>query len=148
MRKENTTILSKRIKEARAAAGLSQTEAAGLIKVSRQTLNDYENGRSVPSIEKAILICEKFNTSPNYLLFGEVDDIKTTDDILKRKLYWLMSLVVDKDIRYDVQKKIITFDNEKLREVFFPCYVMSLKENNLAKLELMNKILEYIKQVK
>lgn len=45
------------LKAARVNAGLSQREAAHRLKVSRDTVINWENGKSVPRISKVEPIC-------------------------------------------------------------------------------------------
>jgi len=65
-------MIGNRIKEARSMVGLSQTEMAEMISVSKQTLYKYENGivTNIPSdkIERIALIC---GVSPAYLMGWE-----------------------------------------------------------------------------
>ena len=50
--------MNEKMKQARQAAGLSQTELARSIGVSRQTINMIENGAYNPTIELCIRICK------------------------------------------------------------------------------------------
>ena len=50
--------MNEKMKQARQAAGVSQTELARSIGVSRQTINMIENGAYNPTIELCIRICK------------------------------------------------------------------------------------------
>ena len=49
------------VRELRLAAGLSQRELAGVLEVSRQTVNSIETGRYDPSLPLAIAIARHFH---------------------------------------------------------------------------------------
>ena len=54
-------LLSNRLKEARAALGLTQAELATQIGVSRKTINTVENGVFVPSTILALKLAAVLN---------------------------------------------------------------------------------------
>ncbi len=49
--------LKNRLREARAEAGLSQTELAQLVGVSRNTISSIETGQFNPTAKLALIIC-------------------------------------------------------------------------------------------
>ncbi len=49
--------LQNRLKEARAEAGLSQTQLAELVGVSRNTVSSIETGQFNPTAKLALIIC-------------------------------------------------------------------------------------------
>jgi putative transcriptional regulator len=52
-----------RVRDLRAAAGLSQATLGDALGVSRQTINSIENGRYLPSLPLAIAIARHFDTA-------------------------------------------------------------------------------------
>lgn len=52
----------------RIAKGLSQQDAAVITGIKYKTINDYENGKSRPDVEKLALLCEAYNTSADYFI--------------------------------------------------------------------------------
>ena len=52
-----------KIREGRANLGITQTELAEKIGISRQTLSKYETGESLPDIEKCKLLAEVLDVS-------------------------------------------------------------------------------------
>jgi putative transcriptional regulator len=50
------------IKERRLARGLSQAELAGLVSVSRQTINSIETGKYIPSLPLALALARYFGS--------------------------------------------------------------------------------------
>lgn len=61
-------MLSKRLKELRLEAGLTQKELANAINTSQQNIGLYENGKRNPKREILNRISKYFNVSINYLL--------------------------------------------------------------------------------
>lgn len=59
-----------RIQHLRKTKGVSQEELADKIGVSRQAVSKWENGQSVPDIEKIILLSDYFETTTDFLLKG------------------------------------------------------------------------------
>ncbi|MDY3015252.1 MAG: helix-turn-helix transcriptional regulator [Evtepia sp.] len=50
-------ILKNRLKEARAERGLSQTQLAQLVGVSRNTISSIETGQFNPTAKLALILC-------------------------------------------------------------------------------------------
>ncbi|WP_461218404.1 helix-turn-helix transcriptional regulator [Lapidilactobacillus salsurivasis] len=53
--------LQNRLKQARGAAGLTQSALAKLVGVSRQTISNIETNQFVPSARLALLLCLALN---------------------------------------------------------------------------------------
>lgn len=66
-------MFSNRLRSTRKGKKLSQEELAKLIKTTKSTISNYENGYSTPSNEVLIKIADVLNTSTDYLL-GRIDD--------------------------------------------------------------------------
>jgi transcriptional regulator with XRE-family HTH domain len=58
----------------RLAEGWSLTHAAGRIGISKQQLSDYENGRKLPSIEKAHQIAQALDMMPESLVLQVINE--------------------------------------------------------------------------
>lgn len=56
------------IAAARAAKGLTQQKLADRIKVSSQSVSEWERGRSAPGLEPLRRLCEALDVSPRVLL--------------------------------------------------------------------------------
>ena len=54
---DNSLILRNRLRAARAEKGLSQTQLAELVGVSRQTISSIETGRFNPTAKLALILC-------------------------------------------------------------------------------------------
>lgn len=79
-----------RIRKQRELAGISQTDLAEKVKISKQTLYKYENNivTNIPS-DKVEEIAKILNISPAYLM-GWIDNLNDFDDNYKKS-----DLVVD-----------------------------------------------------
>ena len=65
-------IVGERIREHRQAAGLSQAEAARRAYVSRQTIGNWESGRTLADVQSLVLLARAFGTTVDALI-GESD---------------------------------------------------------------------------
>ena len=61
--------LGNRLKEARTRRGLTQTELAEIIGVSRKTINTVENSVFVPSTTLALILARTLETTVEELFF-------------------------------------------------------------------------------
>ena len=57
-----TSLLAARLREYRAAAGLSQDELAGRLHVTRQAVSHWETGRSEPDLETLARLAQELGT--------------------------------------------------------------------------------------
>ena len=62
--------IGKNLKQLREQKGLKQEQLAELLFVTRQTVSNYENGRSRPDIETLMKIAELLETDVNTVLYG------------------------------------------------------------------------------
>ena len=63
--------IHKKIKEARINAGLTQEQVAEKIMVSRQTISNWENGKSLPDIISVMNMSDLYQISLDELLKGD-----------------------------------------------------------------------------
>lgn len=68
--------LGSQIKKYRNELSLSQDALAEKIYVSRQTISNWENGKSYPDVNSLVLLSEVFQTSIDYLIKGDVEVMK------------------------------------------------------------------------
>ncbi|GAE89777.1 helix-turn-helix domain-containing protein [Acetivibrio straminisolvens] len=68
--------LGKQIKKYRNDMSLTQDELAEKVYVSRQTISNWENGKSYPDINSLVLLSEVFGTSIDNLIKGDVEIMK------------------------------------------------------------------------
>ncbi len=63
--------VGKKLKEARLNAGLTQEHVADKIMVSRQTISNWENGKSLPDIVSVMNMSDLYQISLDELLKGD-----------------------------------------------------------------------------
>ena len=142
----NNTIFY-RIKEARIHSSLTIEMAYKKLLVSRQSLINYESGKTQPTSDILLRMCNLYNVSPNYLLFGYDETPIKIIGSLKRKAFFLLNLLIDNDISFDQFKKHISIENEKLKTIFVYCNAV-LISNKYTKLEIIDRLLNYLDNIK
>ena len=60
----------------RKSKGLSQEELGNELKVSRQTISNWENERSYPDVHNLIMLCDIYSVSLNTLMKGDIEIMK------------------------------------------------------------------------
>lgn len=75
-----------RIKQHRAARGLSQEDLAGKIYVSRQTVSNWETDKTYPDVESLLLLSSLFDVSVDDLVRGDVEMLQETARANSKKL--------------------------------------------------------------
>lgn len=86
--------ISDRIQSLRKKKGLSQYDLADEMGVSRQAVSKWENGQSIPDIEKIILLSDYFNVSTDYIIKGveeEEEKNKKENNIIYSKILYIVS---------------------------------------------------------
>lgn len=63
--------IDKKLKEARVNSGLTQEQVAEKIMVSRQTISNWENGKSLPDIVSVMNMSDLYQISLDELLKGD-----------------------------------------------------------------------------
>lgn len=85
--------ISNQLKKYRNHYGLSQEKLAEVIHVSRQTISNWETGKSYPDLQSLLLLSDHFNVSLDELIKGDVDSMKRKVTIAKMN-HWILVLVV------------------------------------------------------
>ena len=130
--------LGKRITEIRKENNMTQEELAEKFHVTRQTISNWENGKSYPDVETLVHISNEFNVSLDMLMKGDKDMVKKiTREQRKGKkqkkrilitmlivvfllegFYFLYNSIIDRTPDdYVVTVKEITLDNVVVDEV-------------------------------
>lgn len=65
------TKISKNIKRARSRRSLTQDALAERIHVTRQTISGWETGRTQPSLDMLLLLCDALDVPAEELLYAE-----------------------------------------------------------------------------
>lgn len=68
--------LNNQIRKYRAILELSQEELAEKVYVTRQTVSNWENGKSYPDIHSLLLLSSLFDISLDQLIKGDIDKMK------------------------------------------------------------------------
>ena len=63
--------IHKKLKEARTKSGLTQEQVAEKVMVSRQTISNWENGKSLPDIVSVMNLSDLYQISLDELLKGD-----------------------------------------------------------------------------
>ena len=64
----NAKKVADRLKEIRAELKLSQEKFGKILSVSQDTVSLWETGKSLPSVETVIELCERYGVSADYVL--------------------------------------------------------------------------------
>ena len=86
--------IEEQINNLRKQHGLSQDDFANLFNVSRQTVSNWENGKSYPDLEMIIKVSDYFKVSIDELLKNDVQTVKKIDNEKKAKKKYLILLLV------------------------------------------------------
>ena len=86
--------IGEQINNLRKKHGLSQDDFANLFNVSRQTVSNWENGKSYPDLEMIIKISDYFKISVDELLRNDVQSEEKIDNEKKVKKRYLILLLV------------------------------------------------------
>lgn len=73
---------------------LTQDELAEKLYISRQTISNWENGKTYPDIETLILISNKFNISLDYLLKEDKELVNNIDKKIKSHKKLLITIIL------------------------------------------------------
>lgn len=114
--------ISEKLKNSRMSAGLTQEQIAEEINVSRQTISNWENGKSLPDVISLIKISDLYQVSLDDLLKGDdkmIDKIKKDTDMVKSNRTmmnagWAMLIItfvfsVWSNYRYDGGSPVLQF---------------------------------------
>jgi predicted flavoprotein YhiN len=91
--KINYNEVGKRIAKRRKELGLKQYEVCEMIDVNYKYLSNLETGRSAPSLELIMSLCEALQTTPDYFLVGTDKDRLIDRDIEALKAKQFSSLL-------------------------------------------------------
>ena len=72
----NYKEIGRRIAQRRRELGFKQYEVCEMIDVNYKYLSNIETGRSTPSLEIIMKLCEALQTTPDYLLLGTISTEK------------------------------------------------------------------------
>lgn len=61
-------MIGDRLRELREERGMKQEDLASIINVERQSISNYENDKSCPSLENLVRLADFFEVTTDYLL--------------------------------------------------------------------------------
>ena len=102
--------IEKKLKITREAKGLTQEQVAMEVMVSRQTISNWENGRTLPDIISIIKLSELYNIS--------IDELLKHDRKMQEK--------VEKDANIAKTNKTVIFINGAITLAALVIYVVSI----------------------
>lgn len=82
-----------RLKELRDAKGLSQTEVAERLEVTRSTISGYECNTITPSAEQLVRLAVLYNTSLDYMMGMENRSSLYLDDLTESQQKTVIDIV-------------------------------------------------------
>lgn len=85
--------LSTQLKELRKRDGLSQEALAERIYVTRQTVSNWETGKSYPDIQSLLMLSVLFDVSLDELVKGDIEMMKNELDVYKMKVWSWFTLI-------------------------------------------------------
>lgn len=68
--------IAAQIRKHRTESGLSQKDLAEKVYVTRQTVSNWENGKSYPDIQSLLLLSQLFSVSVDQLIKGDLETMK------------------------------------------------------------------------
>lgn len=89
--------VSEKLKQARATVKLSQDEVAEIVGVSRQTISNWENGKSYPDIGSVVALSDVYSVTLDSLLKGDnemVRHLRESTDVAKSNRQVVFSLII------------------------------------------------------
>ena len=122
--------LGNKIAKKRKDIGITQTEFAEMLNVTRQTVSRWEAGTVFPDIDKISDIASILHVSCDYLLKDEVSD---EEPLINRTVSRLLKDMKGKTVRLNF------FDGEADMDLFYPdCRIVDF-EGNWMKVEAETK---------
>lgn len=96
-------MMSDIIRELREDKGLTQTELANILNVSRQSISGYENGLVEPTISTLIKLADLYNCSLDYLT-GRTKE-RYNLNLYKKDTKNLLIELIEVVEKYQIKKK-------------------------------------------
>lgn len=82
-----------RLRELRDAKGLSQTDVAERLDVTRSTISGYENNIITPSVEQLVKLAVLYNVSLDYMMGMENRSAFYVDDLTESQQKTVLDIV-------------------------------------------------------
>lgn len=107
-----------RLKQARLAMGLTQSDMAFALGIKQTRYAKYEAGRSEAPYEILVRITRLTGLSLDYLIAGNAKTLSSADDALERLLQELLDVIPIPAVIYDEQSRLVGH-NKAYQDTFF-----------------------------
>lgn len=99
--------IGERLKIARKKNNITQTELGELLNLTQSTIALIENGKSKLTIDSLILICNEYNISSDWLLFGteNKNEIEKLYNKLNQEEKCIVDMLLEKANNRDLSYK-------------------------------------------
>jgi len=94
-------MFQKRLKIARKNKKYTQEELADLVKTTKATISNYENGYSTPSIDMLLLLSSKLDVSVDFLLGNDDIDFSDIELFSKEELVLIKNNLTENKIKLE-----------------------------------------------
>ncbi|MGX7205518.1 helix-turn-helix domain-containing protein [Enterococcus pingfangensis] len=128
--------IGERLKARRTELNLTQESVAEALGITRQTISNWENGRSYPDIERMVRLSDIYSLSLDELLKGDQKMVKqlqentTINQFLKRFIFMLL---------VNVGLMIVLLINQSISDYFILLILALIGVNTLALFYLIIK---------
>lgn len=102
--------------------GLTGNEIGKLLGLKKSPLTDWKNGKSFPTTEQIIKLCEIFAVSADYILFGSTYCLSNDENILITNFQKLSAVdkqeilnIIEYKIYKSEEKEILSHSNKNRR---------------------------------
>lgn len=86
-------MISDKIKELRNRSNMSQVKLSKALNVSRPTVNAWEMGISMPTIKYVIEMSKIFNTTTDYILEINNENLLNLSDLSKKQIKAILDII-------------------------------------------------------
>ncbi len=135
-----------RLKKVRVNKKITLKDASDIAVITQQALISYEKGSISPRLDIIIKLCDCYEISLNYVVYGNDIGLKF-DNSLQKKMETFIPLLVNRKIDYDGNGTIKVFDDSlnkylKIFKYFIDEYDMDDIKNISKLINAINKIKE------
>lgn len=85
--------ISERLKNLRENKGITQTQLAKLLSLTRSSINGWEMGTSIPSTQYIVELAKIYNVTTDYILGMDARNIIAADDLSGEEIRALNSVI-------------------------------------------------------
>lgn len=137
--------LGKRITEIRKQNNMTQEDLAEKFHVTRQTISNWENGKSYPDIETLVCISNEFNVSLDMMLKGDDDMVRKITKEQKQGKKQKRMIIITAILAIIVVVGAVALLNNTSTELSTDDYNVTVKEITLdnVTIDKVNKVATY-----